>query len=235
MANPYFKFKQFNIQQDRTAMKVCTDSCILGAWTAIRLQGASRILDIGAGTGLLPLMLAQKSLSAIDTIESDPESAAQAAENIMQSPWKDRIQLITGDVLYYSFPAPYDVIISNPPFYESDLHSPEKKKNIAKHDESLTLDKLLTIVRINLLAGGIFSILLPFHRTDYFEALAKTNGFNLQEKLTLRQTPKHVPFRSICLFRNLNSSRVILNELIIKNTEGKNSPEFAELMKDYYG
>ena len=94
MPNPYFRFKQFIIQQDRCTMKVCTDSCILGAWTALQLdKGAKTILDIGTGTGLLPLMLAQKTESLIDTIESDPESAGQARENIRQSPWDNRIQV----------------------------------------------------------------------------------------------------------------------------------------------
>ncbi|HEY4936229.1 MAG TPA: methyltransferase domain-containing protein, partial [Puia sp.] len=111
MPNPYFRFKQFTIQQDRSSMKVCTDSCILGAWTGPRLRGAKRILDIGTGTGLLPLMLAQKSEAHIDTIESDPETFTQAGENIKQSPWSGRIRLMEGDVRDYSFQYRYDFII----------------------------------------------------------------------------------------------------------------------------
>src|SRR5450755_4316837 len=147
MPNSYFRFKQFTIQQDRCTMKVCTDSCILGAWTALRLQGAKRILDIGTGTGLLPLMLAQKTDAYIDTIESDPESFIQAEENIRQSPWPDRIRVIEGDARQYFFQTKFDFIITNPPFYESDLRSPEQKKNKAKHAESLTLEVLMSIVR----------------------------------------------------------------------------------------
>jgi tRNA1Val (adenine37-N6)-methyltransferase len=216
-------------------MKVCTDSCILGAWTASHLPGVKRILDIGTGTGLLPLMLAQNSDAFIDTIESVPESAEQAAENITLCPWSGRIRLLKGDVRHYSFPIVYDFIITNPPFYESGLRSPKQKKNIAKHDESLTLDELIAVIRSILHAEGAFSIMLPFHRTDYFENLAGANGFFLQEKLMIRQTPKHFPFRSICLFGFKNPGQVILNELTIKNEAGKNSPEFLELMKDYYG
>jgi tRNA1Val (adenine37-N6)-methyltransferase len=234
MSNPYFRFKQFTIQQDRSAMKVCTDSCILGAWTTLRVSGVKRILDIGTGTGLLALMLAQKSEALIDTIEWDPESYAQARENIEQSPWPDRIHLLEGDARRYAFPAAYDFIISNPPFFESDLRSPEQKKNKAKHDESLTLDELISVIKSCLHTEGTFSILLPFHRTAYFEMLAGKNGFFLQEKLTVHQTPKHNPFRSIHLYGYKKSEHVISNEMTIKNEAGKYSSELAELLVDYY-
>lgn len=216
-------------------MKVCTDSCILGAWTAKRLHDAKRILDIGTGTGLLPIMLAQNSNASIDCIELDHDSFKQAEENIQQSPWFERIHIIEGDARHYSFQTKYNFIITNPPFYESDLRSPEQKKNKAKHEESLTLDELITVIRSCLLNDGAFSILLPFHRSDYFERLASVHGLFLHEKLTVRQTPGHPAFRSIDLYGTKKSEEVILNELIIKNVEGKNSLEFAELLKDFYG
>src|SRR5450755_3369608 len=231
MPNPYFRFKKFTIQQDRCVMKVCTDSCMLGAWTALRAGGLKRILDIGTGTALLPLMLAQKSDARIDAIEWEPESCAQAKENILQSPWAGRIQILEGDARYYSFPDAYDFIITNPPFFESDLHSPELKKNRAKHEESLTMEELIAVIKSSLHAEGVFSILLPFHRTGYFEKLADTNGFFLREKLTIKQTPSHAAFRSIALFGSRKPGQVISNEMSIKNTEGKNSFEFVELMK----
>jgi tRNA1Val (adenine37-N6)-methyltransferase len=234
MPNPYFRFKQFTIHQDRSVMKVCTDSCILGAWTAMRLQGAKRILDIGTGTGLLPLMLAQKSEARMDAIESDPDSAAQAEENIQQSPWPGRIQLIEGDVRSYSFPESYDFIITNPPFFESDLRSPVEKKNRAKHDQSLTLDELMWVIRSCLVISGAFSILLPFHRTAYFEHLAAASGFFLAEKLIVRQSPAHSPFRSICLFSFKKTGQEFISELIIKAETGKYSTEFSDLMNEFY-
>jgi tRNA1Val (adenine37-N6)-methyltransferase len=234
MANSYFRFKQFTIQQDRCAMKVCTDSCILGAWTALRLKDAKTILDIGTGTGLLPLMLAQKTENLIDTIESDPESAVQAMENIEQSPWVNRIRVLQGDVRNFAFDSPFDFIITNPPFFESDLRSPEKKKNKAKHDESLTLDQLAAVMVKYLQPDGALSILLPFHRTAYFENLATNLGFFLREKLIVRQSPAHTPFRSICLFSYQKPDDIISDELTIKDEERKNSVAFKELMKDFY-
>jgi tRNA1Val (adenine37-N6)-methyltransferase len=215
-------------------MKVCTDSCILGAWTALRLSGAKRILDIGTGTALLPLMLAQKSGALVDTIESDPESAGQARENILQSPWPERIQVMEGDVRSQLFQSSYDFVITNPPFYESDLRSPEMKKNHAKHSQSLTLDELVSVIRTVLQPDGAFSVLLPFIRTNYFENLASVRGFFLNEKLLIRQTPKHVPFRTICLYKRSLPEKILLSELTIHDAAGKYSREFSELMTEYY-
>jgi tRNA1Val (adenine37-N6)-methyltransferase len=234
MPNSYFRFKQFTIQQDKSAMKVCTDSCILGAWSAKHLNGAKRILDVGSGTGLLTLMLAQKSESQIDSIELDPESASQALENILASPWFARIRQLEGNVLNYPLPRDYDFIISNPPFFESDLRSPVEKKNKAKHNETLTLDELMVVFRNHLNLRGTFSILLPWHRSGYFEKLAAKNDFFLLEKLTVRQTGAHQPFRSICLFGFQNPETTVSKELIIKNENGKYTGEFVDLMSDYY-
>jgi tRNA1Val (adenine37-N6)-methyltransferase len=252
MRNSYFRFKQFTIQQERSAMKVCTDSCILGAWAAGRLHEAKtksdtktilnpktilnskKILDIGTGTGLLSLMLAQKSDGLIDSIELDPESAAEARENILASPWKERIRLLEGDIRIYALATDYDFIITNPPFYESQLKSPAEKINKARHDESLTLEELITAIRAHLKTTGFFGILLPFHRSEYFEKLAADQGFYLEEKLSIRQTPAHDPFRNICLFSFKKPEELIIGELIIKNENGNYNSEFTELLTDYY-
>jgi tRNA1Val (adenine37-N6)-methyltransferase len=235
MPNPYFRFKKFTIQQDRCAMKVCTDACILGAWSSERLNGVKKILDIGTGTGLLSLMMAQKSDAMIDAIEWDPESCKQAMDNIQNSPWQDRIRLLEGDARSYRYPGTYDYIICNPPFFESGLRSPDPKKNNAKHDESMKLDELIDLIKLNLSLHGVFSILLPFYRTEYFEDLAALNGFYLLEKLIVRQTPVHPPFRSICLFGFEGNVQVHRSELTIKNQEGKYTEEFGRLLGDYYG
>ncbi len=234
MPNDYFRFKQFVIHQDRAVMKVCTDSCILGAWTALQLDHVKRILDIGTGTGLLALMLAQNAACTIDAIESDPESAGQAVENIRRSPWSDRIHVVEEDVHNYSATSPYDFIITNPPFFESDLRSPELKKNKAKHDTALTLEQLVTVVNALLKPDGRFSILLPEHRTLYFEKLAGENGFLLHKKLTVRQSPAHTPFRSICLFGYQKPAATIKEHLTIKAEDGNYSEEFIKIMKAYY-
>ena len=215
-------------------MKVCTDSCILGAWTAARLNASETVLDIGAGTGLLSLMLAQESPAKIDAIELDRESAQQAAENIAASPWSHRIHLIHQDVRHFAPKHDYDFIISNPPFFENDLLSPSSGKNKAKHAETLNLEEIISIIQRLLNARGAFSILVPFHRTDYIEKLAAAKGFHLREKMLIRQNPLHTPFRSVLLFTPKASSSMDIQELTIRDDQGKETVELLHLMKAYY-
>src|SRR5437868_5022622 len=144
MPNNYFQFKQFIIQQDNCAMKVCTDACLFGAYIANELQSipVNTILDIGAGTGLLSLMLAQKTTAVIDAVEIDNAAFEQAKENIAASPWKEKINTYHADISTFKTGKRYEHIISNPPFFEDDLRSNDEKKNFAKHDSSLTLENL---------------------------------------------------------------------------------------------
>src|ERR1700709_822606 len=150
MSNPYFQFKQFTIYQDRSAMKVCTDACILGAWFAQKAPAYSRVLDIGSGTGLLMLMLAQKHKGEIKGIELDLAAYRQLRDNIGLSPWKSMLKVFPGDVRSFSFPDKFDFIITNPPFFEGDLLSASDSANLAKHSKELTLIQLLSVIDANL-------------------------------------------------------------------------------------
>ena len=140
MPNPYFRFKQFTIYHDQCAMKVCTDACILGAWFADRIKNPSIILDIGAGSGLLMMMLTQKNKSEIHGIEIDEPSFRQLTENVSGSNWKDQVKVFHGDARTFLFPVQYDFIITNPPFFLNDLQSDKDHLNVAKHSKQLTLE-----------------------------------------------------------------------------------------------
>jgi tRNA1Val (adenine37-N6)-methyltransferase len=237
MPNNYFRFKEFIIQQEKCSMKVCTDACLFGAWIAKKVATGefpvAACLDIGSGTGLLSLMIAQKNpLTMIDAIEIEENAYEQAKENFSNSNWNDRIKVFHLDAKNFVSEKKYDLIISNPPFYENELLSDEKNKNIAKHDEGLKLKDIITIIKTHLSATGHLAILLPWHRIKYFEDLAEENNLFLHEKILIRQTPTHNFFRGILFFGN-NKTNEQTSELTIRNNE-KYTKEFIELLKDYY-
>ena len=235
MPNPYFQFKQFMIRQDQCAMKVCTDACILGAWFANKTPPWSQVLDIGSGTGLLMLMLAQKHKGEIRGIELDLDAYRQLQHNIGQSPWRQMLKVFPGDVRSFTFPDKFDFIISNPPFYEGDLAAASDADNLARHSKELTLAELLAVIDANLTAEGSFGILLPYQRSAWFEEqAASAYGFSLREKLLVRQTPHHDFFRSILYFSRRRESFVPTSELTIQNNEGVYTQDFNELMREYY-
>jgi tRNA1Val (adenine37-N6)-methyltransferase len=234
MPNPYFQFKQFTIYHDQCAMKVCTDACILGAWFANKVPANSKILDIGSGSGLLMMMLAQKNDSEIHGIEIDLPSFNQLKENIDHSKWKDKLTAFSSDVRTFLFPGQYDFIISNPPFFENDLQSEQDNLNIAKHSKSLTLEELVQVIERNLTRDGSFGVLLPYHRLDYFTDLCNRNGFWLSEQLLVKQSAAHNYFRAILHFRRQAGSFSPRHELVIQDEKNKYTPEFVELLKDYY-
>ena len=239
MPNNYFQFKQFTIQQDKCAMKVCTDACLFGALVAncnpdSYRESTANCLDIGTGTGLLSLMLAQKNSSVkIDAVEIDALAAEQAKENVAASPWADRINIFNEDILSFDPGKQYDCIISNPPFFEDDLQSPDDSKNKAKHNTSLSLIQLIQVIDKHLAADGFFAVLLPYHRVEYFITEATKAGFHLYKQILAKQTMKHKFFRGI-LFFSRKEKEFENREIIIKDTNQNYTAEFSALLKDYY-
>ncbi len=240
MANSYFKFRQFTVHQDLCAMKVTTDACLFGAWaasnTAAATRGELRVLDAGAGTGLLSFMMAQQTNAEIDMVEIDPDAFEQANENTRLSPWASRIRVINEDVKTIQFPHKYDVIISNPPFYENELKGPDEKKNIAHHSERLLLSELLTVIKENLSAEGLFYLLLPYKRHDGLKELLLKKDLAILELVFVRQSVKHDYFR-IILKGNLGAEKqpdTALDEISIWDDKQQYTPEFVAQLKDYY-
>ncbi len=234
MPNTFFQFKQFTIHQEHCAMKVTTDACLFGAWAASKIGNSLRgdkILDIGTGTGLLSLMMAQANTHAIiDAVEIDEAAAAQATENFQASAFKERLQLHTTAIQQFRPIHKFDFIVTNPPFFDNELKSLNDKRNLALHSASLSLGELLAAIQTNIAANGRFAILLPYHRTAYFVQLAK--DFHLQENVSVKQTEKHQPFRSMLLF-STKPGILRESELIIKQNN-QYSTEFVSLLKHYY-
>jgi tRNA1Val (adenine37-N6)-methyltransferase len=218
-------------------MKVCTDACLFGsvvADLAKENEPIIHVLDIGTGTGLLSLMYAQRNPGAlVDAVEIEENAYIQANENFIRSHWKDRLKIFHTDIKDFVAGKQYDLIISNPPFFEDELLSKEKNKNIAKHDHGLTFTDLIRIIKKHLAPTGLFAVLLPYSRIKYFEALAAENKFFIQHKILIRQTPSHNFFRGILFFSN-RIWDIKNKELTIKSSDGNYTPEFAELLKDYY-
>jgi len=235
--NPFFQFKKFVIRQDRCAMKVCTDSCLFGAWTANYLERKSvnvqRLLDVGAGTGLLSLMAAQKTNAGIDAVEIDRDSFEQAASNIAESPFSNQIHVFNADFKEWMPEGKYDMIISNPPFYENDLVPADDGRHLSKHSRGLSLEALLNRSMNLLNAAGCLAVLLPVHRAADFERIAGRHSLFVTEKMLIRQTPQHPYFRAILLL-GFDQTPPQQTTLEIKNEGNDYSAEFVRLLKDYY-
>ena len=246
MANTYFQFKQFLIHQDRCAMKVATDACLFGAWVARRIKSnreeleitvSDKLLDIGTGTGLLSLMMAQENPSLdIQAIEIDANAAGQASDNFQLSPWKERIHIHQGDIRQAGFPHQFRYIVSNPPFYENDLKSPDPLKNLAHHQEGLLLVDFPDIIKKQLEPGGQFYLLLPFKRKEEIISLLQQNGISISNLVLVKQSINHPYFRLMleAKYPKAEIEMTEINEMIISNKENEYSSEFISLLKEYY-
>lgn len=233
MGNPFFKFKQFNIVQDQCAMKVTTDACLFGAWVASVSEKPERMLDMGAGTGLLSLMLAQVYAVHVDAVEIDPLAFEQLSSNIRESPWNENMHPHHQDIKLFASTDRYDLIISNPPFHEHHLEGKHASSNLARHSNKLDLLGLFTVAERLASADAQFFILLPFYRKSECMELSQKMGWHLHHHAEVKQSPKHDQFRVMFGFgRGKLETRC--EEITIKNTAGEYTPAFCSLLKDYY-
>ncbi len=222
-------------------MKVTTDGCLFGAWIAERFGSreslAGNVLDIGTGTGLLSLMLAQKNPHLyIDAIEIDKVAAEQAAENAAASPWRERIKAYNINAKEFQSAKPYDLIISNPPFYENELKSGKSQKKIAHHSEELLLKDLLAIIKKSLNYAGIFCLLLPYKRNAEAKILLNEAGLHITQITFVRQSTNHDFFRIMIMGKTgaNDPSETVIDEISIKNDNDQYTPAFTNLLKEYY-
>ena len=250
MANTFFQFKKFIVHQAHTSMKVCTDACLFGAWAASDPQviNAHKILDIGAGTGLLSLLLAQANNNAtITAVEIEEAAATEAASNFKLSPWTDQLNLMHDDIQNFGNHANtvYDIIITNPPFYEGDLKSPDENKNTAAHSTALSWNLLIENVAKLLNDSGSFYVLVPTLRAYTMQKLCDTHGLQLVAEVLVHNTAKNLPIRAMQKFvkqqtgqidteKTNDIPQVKRTKIFIKDADNNYSPEFIALLKDYY-
>lgn len=234
MPNDYFQFKQFTIWQNACAMKVTTDACLFGAWAAQKFAALkpNSILDIGTGTGLLCLMIAQQNNAIIHTVEIDANAAKQAQENIQQTQWQSKIYVHHLNIEAFYFEEKFDCIISNPPFFQNDLKSKNAARNTALHSEQLSLESLYTNIQRLLNPNGYYAVLLPTHRVASFIQIAQEDY--LMEEVKVHQTVKHNAFRSLLLFSKCNIQPTKTETIFIKDDNNNYTASFVELLKPYY-
>lgn len=218
-------------------MKVCTDACIQGAFTAQYLaSGAltvSAILDIGAGTGLLSLMIAQQIAVPVTAVELDPGAAMQAAANFQASPWADRLVLTQQDIRKMTAVTPFDFIVTNPPFYETALKSGHAQKDQAMHATNLGYEELLAAIDRQLAPEGECSVLLPYVQFALFRELASAKGYHLRKVLLVKQSVKHGYFRAVGIFSR-TAGEAQTSELSVYDENNRYTPAFENLLRPYY-
>lgn len=242
MSNEYFQFRQFIVRQERCAMKVGTDGTLLGAWAelpgALDSQGIPknpRILDIGTGTGLIALMMAQRFPEAeVLGIDLDTSAVAQARENVAASPFSERIEVREQDVTKMYDNVGFDAIVSNPPYFVDSLACPDDQRTTARHAVTLTYDGLMQSAFRLLKDDGRFSIVIPTDSRSAIEAAACLSGFFLSRVCMIRTTPRKPSKRQLIEFRKHPVSELDITEGIIEDSPNVRSTWYQQLTNEFY-
>lgn len=235
MSNQPFKFKQFTIEQDRCAMKIGTDGVLLGAWSPLNHNPFS-ILDIGAGTGVLSLMLAQRSQAdVIDAIEIDDNAYEQCTNNFENAPWNDRLFCYHASLEEFTdeIEDEYDLIICNPPFFSEDYKTENSQRDLARFQDAMPFEHLLQSVSLLLSEDGVFTVVIPFKEETAFIELAKNVGLSPGTILHVKGTPDSPIKRSLISF-SFHDTELITTVLIIEMARQQYTEDYINLTKDFY-
>lgn len=234
MPNPYFKFKQFTIWHNLCAMKVGTDGTLLGAW--VSCHNCRTALDIGCGSGLITLMLAQRCQAQIDAIDIDEGAVAQTRINAQNSPFAERITVWHESLQEFSkrHAKSYDLIVSNPPYFIDSLKCPNQQRNTARHTDTLPLHELLEGSRRLLTPLGHLALILPYDQRQNLLDAAGQQGFYLCKETAVRSIPNAAPKRILADFSMENTAVPLSNQLTIEQADHQFTDEFRELAKDFY-
>ena len=243
MSNNYFQFKRFVVRQERCAMKVGTDGTLLGAWA----RGGQRVLDIGTGTGLIALMMAQRCPEALVTaVDIDADAVRQARENVAKSSFAERITVVEGDINTLTIPnsgnhishlSPliyhFDAIVCNPPYFNDSLTCPDEQRTTARHTTTLTYRELMAAVARFLSDDGEFSVVIPFDCKARLEAEAALAGLSKTRECSVRTTPRKAPRRFLLAFRK-HPVAVETTEGVLETEPGQRSDWYHALTNDFY-
>lgn len=218
-------------------MKVCTDACLFGAWFSKNIftkpNNNQRLLDIGCGTGLLSLMVAQQHNLQTDAIEIDTAAVQQAKENIALTPWVHQINIHHTSIQNYNVALQYDFIISNPPFFEEQLKSNNNQRNVAMHATALSFNDLCKAMQRYLKDDGTAAILIPFYAVEKFETILKFYNLFIIQQTNVAHTPSHPFFRAMLFIQKIPSTQSN-TVLYIRDEMQQYHTDFKTLLKDYY-
>lgn len=232
MPNNSFTFKLFSVLQDRCAMKVGTDGVLLGAWA----NGGQHILDIGTGTGLIALMMAQRYADAeVTAVEIDHDAASQAIENVAASPFGKRISIVESDIQSFGPSCRFDSIVSNPPFFTGSMKNPDAQRATARHADTLTYRELFAAASRLLSDCGEFSAVIPFDCLTAFTSEAYLAGLRLSRRCAIRTTPRKQPKRYLVAFcRQSNNCNMETGNECLMNADGTRSEWYSQLTDGFY-
>ena len=237
MSTPNFRFKRFTIWHDRCAMKVGTDGVLLGAWAEIS-DASVRVLDIGTGSGLVALMLAQRFPKAsIDAIDIDETAVEQARENFAVSPWSDKLHVYLSSLQYWLGHS-YHLIVSNPPYFQNSLKNPDKGRQTARHTDTLSYEELLHHSAQSLTPDGRLALILPAEAEQEVRRLAAAELLSLA-RVTRVYSKECKPARRVLLLFEKSEYRnpdipIREDSLVLEDGQGGRSAAYQELTKDFY-
>ncbi len=231
--DPAFRFKQFSLRQERSAMKIGTAGVLLGAWCDIPRADAA-IWDAGCGTGLIALMMAQRCDARITGIEIDPEAAAEAAENATRSPWGSRVEIVCGNIteIASALPRP-DLIVSNPPYFNTTLQSPEQRRASARHEGSLSYESLTETAAEYLAEKGKLCLIAPADRFCEIEESIYMHKLNIQRICTVK-AKENAGRTRVMLTAGREAAEIEKEELAIRDSHGNYTSDYIELTKNFY-
>ena len=227
-----FKFKQFDIIQQQSAMKVGTDAMVFGALA--EFEGKGKALDIGTGTGVLSLMLAQRFPELeIDALEIEEAAFAEARKNVSNSRFSEQVRVLKGDFTTYAFDGKYELIFSNPPYFENAFLSGKEQKNLARHTDSLDFTLLFEKAARLLTDTGEFQLILPYSTREQIIQIASQNALSLRKLITINGKEKQ-PVRCVFFFSKSFTGLVREQELTIRTADGNYTGEYKGLTRDFH-
>jgi len=227
-----FHFRQFSLNHHRSTMKTGTDAILLGSWCNV--ENVNNALDIGSGSGIISLFVAARSQAKVTAVEIDTASVEESRANFDASPFAERMQVINTNVNDFHTGQEFDLIVSNPPFFTNDLHSPDRRKNNARHTEALSFDDLCSVASRLLTEDGKFCVVLPYSQKTVFVRAARENNLFTQKEMLIFPRRGAEPNRINIEFGKKNTEEINKELFVIREENNNFTDQYREWLGKYY-